>query len=203
MNREEKETLERDFTLKNHKYSDLMDAWSKSHKIFDVINEKGFEVGVEIGVAYGNHSDNILDKTKIKKWYGVDPYVWYEDYKKDGMSMGQDDFDTLHDFVEKRLSFYGYRFELIRDYSRNALGLFTDGSLDIVYIDGNHSRRYVKKDIRNWWEKVRVGGVLSGHDYNHVNTPWVTTEVNKFAKYQGRPVEYMGDHVWYIEKTND
>jgi len=201
MNREEKERLEKDFVLKNHNYSDLMNAWSTSHKIFDVINERAFTIGLEIGVAYGNHSDNILNNTKINKWYGVDPYVWYDDYKKDGMSMDQEDFDTLHDFVEKRLSFYGDRFELIRDYSHNVLSAFHDGSLDIVYVDGNHSRWYVKRDIRDWWEKIRVGGVLSGHDYNHVNMPWVTKEVNLFAKKHGREVSYLGGHVWYIEKT--
>ena len=34
-------------------------------------------VGLEIGVAGGNHIHNILEKTKIEKMYGVDPYVNY------------------------------------------------------------------------------------------------------------------------------
>ncbi len=46
---------------------------------------------------------------------------------------------------------------------------FADGSLDFVYIDGNHQFKYVADDICEWSRKVRRGGVISGHDYIFTN----------------------------------
>ena len=38
--------------------------------------------------------------------------------------------------------------------------------VDFVYIDGNHSYEFVKKDIELYYPKVRNGGILGGHDFN-------------------------------------
>ena len=35
----------------------------------------------------------------------------------------------------------------------------------VVYIDGNHTLPYVINDLIEWSKKVRVGGIVSGHDY--------------------------------------
>jgi cephalosporin hydroxylase len=39
-------------------------------------------------------------------------------------------------------------------------------SLNLVFIDSDHSYERVRADIRAWLPKVKVGGVLCGHDYN-------------------------------------
>lgn len=41
---------------------------------------------------------------------------------------------------------------------------FADGSLDMVFIDANHSTESVKRDIAIWKPKVRGGGILAGDD---------------------------------------
>lgn len=46
---------------------------------------------------------------------------------------------------------------------------FTDNSLDFVYIDGNHQLQYVIEDITQWSKKLKVGGIISGHDYIYTN----------------------------------
>jgi ubiquinone/menaquinone biosynthesis C-methylase UbiE len=64
-----------------------------------------------------------------------------------------------------------------------ALDNFPDGSLDFVYIDGNHSIRYATEDIYEWYRKVRPGGAISGHDYfvdNH-NPYWIRACHVKYA----------------------
>jgi len=40
-----------------------------------------------------------------------------------------------------------------------------DESYDFVYLDGDHSYEGVKAEIPLYWEKVKRGGVLAGHDY--------------------------------------
>lgn len=43
---------------------------------------------------------------------------------------------------------------------------FPDQLLDFVFIDASHKYEPTKADIRLWWQKVKDGGTLAGHDYN-------------------------------------
>jgi predicted O-methyltransferase YrrM len=49
--------------------------------------------------------------------------------------------------------------------SVDAAKKFDDESVDIVFIDADHSYEGVMEDIKAWLPKVKVGGILSGHDY--------------------------------------
>jgi hypothetical protein len=54
---------------------------------------------------------------------------------------------------------------LLRLRSITAATLFRDGSLDVVYIDARHDYSSVLADLEAWWPKVRIGGLLAGHDF--------------------------------------
>ena len=41
-----------------------------------------------------------------------------------------------------------------------------DQSIDLVYIDGNHSYSFVKEDIAHWMPKIKNGGIIGGHDWD-------------------------------------
>lgn len=43
---------------------------------------------------------------------------------------------------------------------------FQDGSLDLVYLDADHSYAAVKADIAAWFPKVKPGGIFAGHDFS-------------------------------------
>lgn len=49
--------------------------------------------------------------------------------------------------------------------SAQAAAFISDGSLDLVFIDADHSYDGVAQDIALWTPKVRKGGIISGHDY--------------------------------------
>ena len=53
----------------------------------------------------------------------------------------------------------------IRKPSLQAAQDFADRSIDIVFIDAAHEYDPVKEDILAWLPKVKLGGILSGHDY--------------------------------------
>lgn len=65
-----------------------------------------------------------------------------------------------------RLSKFGSRCTQIIGESATISGLFANATVDMVFIDGNHSWQAVCEDIRGWSPKIRDGGVISGHDYN-------------------------------------
>ena len=57
------------------------------------------------------------------------------------------------------------KFNHIKALSVDACKKFKDKSCDIVYIDMEHTYEAVKEDINLWLPKVKLGGILSGHDY--------------------------------------
>ncbi len=59
---------------------------------------------------------------------------------------------------------------MIRANSEKASKIFADESLDFVYIDANHAYDFVVDDIQYWYNKVKKGGYLWGHDY--LNLDW-------------------------------
>jgi hypothetical protein len=59
----------------------------------------------------------------------------------------------------------GLNITVHREFSEAAAATFPDGSLDFVYIDGNHSLLDVVRDLTLWSRKVKFGGIVSGHDY--------------------------------------
>jgi hypothetical protein len=75
--------------------------------------------------------------------------------------------DTLYEeFLANMLPVQGY-YQALRMASTAAAKTYPDQSLDLVFIDAQHTYEAVREDILAWWPKVRVGGIIAGHDYNH------------------------------------
>lgn len=57
---------------------------------------------------------------------------------------------------------------LVRVYpesSASALRWIPDRSIEMAFIDGDHSYEAVARDIKNCLPKIKAGGVLAGHDF--------------------------------------
>ena len=65
-------------------------------------------------------------------------------------------------------------------HSTRAAYLFAPASLDVVFIDGDHSR--AGDDLSAWAPKVKRGGLLCGHDYHDDAWPQVVADVDHFAR---------------------
>ena len=71
---------------------------------------------------------------------------------------------------------------VIHDFSTSSMVIyaFPDRYFDFVYVDGDHSYKGSKSDLRNYYPKVKRGGVIAGHDYccsraeskEIVHAPW-------------------------------
>jgi hypothetical protein len=121
---------------------------------------------VEVGTWEGDFSYELLTTTTAKKVYCVDPYKHFEDASyPDGMnSLTQEQFDAKYERTRERFRRFGDRAEFLRTDSVNAARLFSDESVDFVYIDGNHDSKAVFEDICAWYPKVKNGGYLCGDD---------------------------------------
>ena len=126
--------------------------------------ETGRMTGAEIGVYKGAFSE-LFCKAGLNT-YSIDPWMAYDGAGRTPKLQERQDFIFGH--TQRLLAPYPNS-TIVRKTSMEALADFEDGSLDWVYIDGNHIFRYVAEDIFEWSRKVRPGGIVSGHDY--FNTP--------------------------------
>lgn len=157
------------------------DTNSKPFDTFLKNNYKESLVGAEIGVWFGTHARGLLENMdNIKMLYLIDPYVPYHDGRlsRDRESVRYVYGRFRNDILESNLK---DRIKFIKKYSSVAINDVPSG-MDFVYIDGNHSHDYVKRDIELYYRKVRVGGLFGGDDYNYSRLPEVTIVVNEFVE---------------------
>lgn len=134
----------------------------------------GFKNGAEIGVRDGKYSEILCNAIPDLKLYCVDPWTAYQGYIELKGDKGQIVLNEQFKITIERLE--KLNCEIIKDTSMNAINVFPDNSLDFVFIDGNHSLPYIIDDIAAWTKKVRIGGIISGHDY------WSSINGRRYSK---------------------
>lgn len=123
--------------------------------------ELDYRTGVEVGVWQGEFNETLCKENPQAKIYGVDPWHAYEEYWN---CTNELELEGYYKATQIRLLPYD-NYELIREFSLEAVKDFDDKSLDFVYIDGNHTLPFVINELIQWGKKVRIGGIISGHDY--------------------------------------
>jgi hypothetical protein len=128
-----------------------------------ILKELGLTVGAEIGLNRGHHAERMFAAIPGLKLYGIDCWESYPEYRMDFTSVEQDNM-----YIKAKKNMANLNCEVIKGYSMDVVKQFKDGSLDFVYIDANHEFRSVIDDISEWGKKVKVGGIVSGHDFEYV-----------------------------------
>jgi predicted O-methyltransferase YrrM len=144
------------------------------------LHHLNFKKGVEIGVASGEFSLQLIRANPQMKLIGIDPYLPYSEYKDYSLMATFEKLES--DALEKLSKIHNYEF--MKEMSMDAIKKFEDESLDFCYIDGNHQDPYVTQDIENWPSKVRSGGIIAGHDYAKISrVNWSVKEaIHKYTK---------------------
>lgn len=127
----------------------------------------------EVGVFRAEFSERILHLAKPKVLHLIDPWKYeaspeYSETIYGGAQGGsQATMDEMHDDVGRlfRKEIAAGRVVIHRGTSEEACRSFADGSLDWVYIDGNHMYEFAKADLESFYPKIRKGGFLTGDDY--------------------------------------
>jgi methyltransferase family protein len=132
-----------------------------------LVRELGFTRGAEIGVWKGEYSAKFCERNPHMHMLCVDPWQCYPAWK--------DTKNELPPEQAKALMTEAYRLaharlaplncSLIRKFSVDAAKDVKDGSLDFVFVDGNHVYDAVLEDLAAWMPKVKPGGFLAGHDF--------------------------------------
>lgn len=164
--------------------------------LIDLLKDKGQIKGLEIGCAEGATSEFLLKSLPELNLCGVDPYVDYIDWNGNSLNKLNEKFvNTMN-----RMKPYDERFRLIRKFSDDAVGDFEDESLDFIFVDGLHTYDQVKKDLENFYPKLKKGGLFSGHDFHNIKE--VRDAVKEFAIKEGlKTIQSTDFDVWYWWKN--
>ena len=142
---------------------------TKRNDIGALMSNLNYSKAIEIGVNKGDYSKIILSK-----WGGTlymcDPWRYIDGYV-DIANIDDESFEKIYQEAKDNTQDFSDRAKIIRDLSINASLMFEDHSLDLVYIDADHSYNGCLLDIKTWLPKVKPGGIICGHDYLDANIP--------------------------------
>jgi len=130
-------------------------------------------IGIELGTYRAESFCTILANCpNVKKLYGVDSYVPYEDCLKnpyDGTptyihSQKDVDYDKL--IAQHNIQYSGHkeRAELIIEDNKKAIDRFKNNFFDFILIDSYMNYEQTKNDIETWYCKLKKGGLYVGHN---------------------------------------
>lgn len=144
---------------------------------------------LEIGVLFGESTE--LFSKCFKKVFSIDPFNYDVKVFWNGWNGSMKDVEA--EFLKVLSSTDNV--EHVKEYSYNANNKFENESIDVLYVDGDHSYSAVKKDLELFCPKVKKQGIIAGHDYAN-DMPEVVSAVNDFF---GRiPDIVFSDSSWII-----
>lgn len=115
----------------------------------------------------------------------IDPWASNGEYAE----VKTEDLETAENMFRERMASYK-NVQIFKMKSREAAREMKDQSFDVIYIDAGHSFDEANADIDVWKHKVKIGGIISGHDYHQ---PGVYEAVRKNL---GLPYMLFSDMSW-------
>lgn len=152
-----------------------------------IFGELGYRRGAEIGVAQGTFSQVLCEAMPGLHLLCVDPWTAYE---RTSQALCDERFARAQQKLAR------YDVEFLRMPSLTAALTVPDGSLDFVYIDGDHRFDAIMLDLILWVPKVRPGGIVAGHDFFEFYKAGVTTAVRTYTQAHGITQ-------WYVTKEKE
>jgi predicted O-methyltransferase YrrM len=132
---------------------------------------------VEVGSFSGVSSQVIA--LHCGELHCVDPWSW------GAVAQAEQMFDSMyhnyHNIAKVKMS------------SVEASKQYADGSLDLVYIDADHTYASVVEDITAWRGKVKRDGYIAGHD------SYMPEVLQAVRDCLGEPIEIFSDTSWIVK----
>lgn len=110
---------------------------------------------------------NLLEENNVKKMLQIGLGHWASTHFI--LSLLLDEITTIEydaEFIHRYQPEMDIDFEKIYHGDSTEVHKKLTETYDAVFIDGNHSYEYVKKDLENYWPKVKPGGIVALHDVN-------------------------------------
>lgn len=147
---------------------------------------------IEIGVADGTFSNQILDRLVPEKLYLLDP--WQEGYDKNSETRtytgelsgwptaysNEGHKNKIETNLKEKIK--TNQVVLNQGYSYDFVDSYEDDYFDFIYIDACHLYGCVKADLEMFLPKLKSGGLMCGHDYFNYSNFGVIEAVDEFCE---------------------
>ena len=176
-------------------------GWLKSSRadMAKVMAVAGYKEGAEIGVCKGGHALQLFKIIPGLHLYCIDPWTKYS--VRNSQKMQDENYKTTCVRLKDRNA------SILTKTSTQALADIEDGALDFIYIDGLHTFDAVMGDLINWAPKVKIGGMIAGHDYYAFYRSGVIEAVNAYTRAHGVDAWYLTRELqatfFWVKKHND
>tara|TARA_R100000081_G_C4803585_1_gene165871 strand:+ start:515 stop:1009 length:495 start_codon:yes stop_codon:yes gene_type:complete len=146
---------------------------NRRHFLDWLVKENNITIMAEVGVRDGRTTFHLLDQNPNLRIFAIDKSV--KGFYNNNIS-------------EK----YKDRLIAIEAISIDGAQHIKNKSLDLVFIDADHSYNWVKKDIDAYKPKIKPGGYLTGHDIDY-------TGVNKAVNECVKHYDIGPNNVWFTK----
>lgn len=129
-----------------------------------IINDLGVRTMAEVGVFRGLFAETMLNECpSLEKYYLIDPWRHLDDWEKPA---NHDDvnFERFYNETLRRTEQHADKRVVLRGRTTEVIDQIPDESLDLAYIDGDHTLRGITIDLIRVWPKIKPGGWLGGDD---------------------------------------
>tara|TARA_B100001093_G_C26858931_1_gene1028883 strand:+ start:8146 stop:8670 length:525 start_codon:yes stop_codon:yes gene_type:complete len=136
-------------------------------------------IGVELGVAQGHFSDALLASNNVQRLFSIDRWLDHHN-------------DSEYVKACKLLAKHKTRSIVMRSSFSDVLCLFPESYFDFIYIDAYaHTGQEDGTILHEWYPKLKIGGIFSGHDYDNRSWPKTVKAVDSFANSVGKNIEVI------------
>lgn len=167
-------------------------------------------VMVEVGVSSGILAEHLLQQRDHLEWHGVDNWLGAGQqpraYVRSGdahAALTTDQAAELMGLAERRVRLFGDRAVIHHESSPAAAKRFWPWTIDLAFLDADHSFEGTSADVAGWWPVVKRGGWLGGHDWENPDPRFdfgVRRAVEEFVEREGVDVELDTGMTWWIRK---
>ena len=149
-----------------------MERLESRHVLIDRFPRGG--IGAELGVERGDFSRSLADIARPRELWLIDAWRHLGGaFEADPVDHDDQHFAEIYAEVSRR--FCGRpEVRIVRGLLHDVCRAFPAGYFDWIYLDACHARQSVAEDLRDWWPKLKPGGLFAGHDYwDTARFPWI------------------------------
>jgi predicted O-methyltransferase YrrM len=166
---------------------------------------------LEVGSYCGESASIFLSEPSVKYLYCIDTWDYYPEVTLSSMPfLEKKDLKIVKKIFYENLKEHilSGRCIPIENTSQNAYKTINI-LFDFIYIDGAHDYDNVLSDLKRWYSKLKVGGFMSGHDYNfdrnssfYSSTEAIHDFIKSISKYSTIEFHTFKDGSWVFQKQN-
>lgn len=130
-----------------------------------LLQKLNLTVGAELGVQRGDFAKVTLDQWSHAKTYVLVDLWGHQENYKDLANVDDQVQENFKNEALNKLKAHEDKLVVCRNYTSVCVKQFENGYFDYIYVDARHDYKGVREDIELWWPKLKVGGIMAGHDY--------------------------------------